>query len=169
MKIRLWTALILVALLLGACSPQATPTASPQTSVETPGADQGGYLVAAAPFESAGPETGYPAGSSMAGFEIVVNDETRAVDLDFLAGLPQNSVSVDGSALQGPNVLETLTQQRVVDFTEVVVSGPNGSLTLNKDQLEGYIFALSADGIILTRPDASADQIVRGVQRVEVR
>ena len=110
---------LVFALILSACSAQATATKAPEptqqvTSTSVP-----------------------PTASSTGLFQIVKADGTKfAVTLDALKALPLAQITVDGKVQEGPKLLGVLALAGVTQFTEVTLTGSASPATLTFAQVD---------------------------------
>lgn len=197
-KINFYRILIPVAvslILLSACSPKPAGSsavtqgpAGGQTGgaypalTEAPGANLSGgatsYPVAG---ETAGPtrptpapaQSAYPSpGQGGIGVQVVKPDGTTlSLTASELQSLPQTQVLVDGQPVNGPKLSEVLTRAGAADYSQVIVGGASGEVTLTRAQIgDQTILAIGANGTLsLADPALPADQRVSGVTQIKVQ
>ncbi|MEW5720671.1 MAG: hypothetical protein AB1817_18745 [Chloroflexota bacterium] len=75
------------------------------------------------------------ASTETSALQIVKPDgSTKGFSLDDLKALPKTKITVEGSAEEGPALLEVLRAAGVTDFKQVTLGG-SGALTLTKDKV----------------------------------
>jgi len=107
------------ALILSACSAQATAAKAPE------------------PTQQVESTSVSPTASSTRLFQIVKADGTKfAVTLDALKALPLAQITVDGKVQEGPKLLGVLALASVTQFTEVTLTGSASPATLTFAQVD---------------------------------
>jgi hypothetical protein len=122
MKRKLATPLILLCLLLSACAAPA------------------GATEPAAALPSEGPKTPQalqPTPVADALFVVVRADgSSQGFTWDELEQLPLATIQAEGKVEEGPKLMDVLHAAGVTDFTEVTLTGSNGSITLPSEQVD---------------------------------
>ena len=184
---RLIALLVLLSLALGACSPsQATPAPAANS-------EKSGYPAATGPtaYPAQGNPTGYPApqpqGASaptspaLAGYpapqsgqplQIVKPDGSTvtlaAADLQKLSSVV---VTVGHADMSGYKLSDVLAAAGVTSFQQVTVTGTGAPVTLTQAQVTPDVILSTVDpsGLQLAGSNLSADQMVKGVAKIEVK
>jgi len=122
MKHNLTLTLILLGLLLSAC---AAPAAATESAVAPP---------------AEGPKTPQalqPTPVADALFVVVKADgSSQGFTWDALKQLPLATIRVEGKIEEGPKLMDILTAAGVTSFSEVTLTGNNGSITLPQAQVD---------------------------------
>jgi hypothetical protein len=158
--------IILVSLSVSACA-QPSPASSPTTQATT----------TSTPNATG---TTSPAATTPSGYSIPVflNDkQTATLTITDLSKLPQVSVTVEGTAEQGPTLTSALASIGIKDFTSVTIDGfskgrlATAQLVLQKSQVtDDVILALVARGSVkLTGTSIGAAKAVIDVNKVTVK
>ncbi len=111
----LFSVLFLLGILLSACAPALTPSASgPKT-----------------------PQALQPTAVSTALFQIVKPDGTKVgVTIDDMKKLPLAQLTVEGKVEEGPKLIDILNAAGVTDFTELTLTGSSSPATLTRAQVD---------------------------------
>lgn len=144
---------VICAIALAACAPAATPA---------PAATQ-------APASEA---TQAPAPAGDAVFQVVKADGASVpFTLDDLKALPLTSIVSDGNPQEGPAVLAVLEKAGVTDFSEITITGVDGSKTFTHDEVTPeLIFDFNNRGSVkLVAPDLAKDARIRDITKIEVK
>jgi hypothetical protein len=186
-RVRLFTALMIVfALALAACSSPA-PTSTPSNALNIPAISnsypaatqagseaptQGAYPAPGAQAATQPASSAYPAANPAGGLQVTLaNGSSVTLSAADLQALPAAQVSLNGSTLSGPKLLDVLQKAGVSDFQNVTLKSSASSVTLTKDQVSAdTILAVSTDGSLsLAAPGLAQDQQVSGITAVQVQ
>lgn len=138
---------------LTACAPAATPAPAVEAT-QSP-------AVAA---------TTAPTGASV--FDVVRADGTTvAFTLDDLKALPLTSIVSDGNPQEGPSLLAVLAKAGVTDFSEVTLTGADGSKTMAHDEVTDQVILdfNNRGSVKLVSPDLAKDARIRDIVKIEVK
>ncbi len=176
--------LLCAALVLAACSPSQSP-AGVKSGESTPAAAQPNNQAAAAPTsgypaepaatanQAGYPATGYPAQTSgSVSLQIVKADgSTATLAAADLQKIATTQVSIGQSDQPGYKLSDVLAAAGVTSFQQVVVTGSSGSATLTQAQVTPDVILSTVDpsSLSLAGPQLSADQSVKGVNKIEVK
>ena len=144
------TAWIAVIALAGCSAPATTGETTPATVAETTEATSaapGTTAAATAPVETTEPAatvastlpTEAPDGYS---FAVVAPGGTYYVDVPAIEALPQITIDTPQAGMPqqtGAGVLDVLEAAGVVEFEQLVVTGPNGTDTFTADEIDGTV------------------------------
>lgn len=151
---RLIYSTISVLFVLAACGPAATD--SPK--------------VTSAPASSVTPAAASATGNSV--FQVIKPDGTT-VDfaLDDLKKLPLTSIMSEGSPEEGPSLLDVLKAANITDFTEVTLTGVDGSRTLTREEVtpEVVLDFNNRGSVKLASPTLPREARVRDIVKIEVK
>jgi hypothetical protein len=77
----------------------------------------------------------------------------------------------EGSPEEGPALLDVLTAAGISDFTEVTLTGADGSITLAKADVTAEVVLDFNDrgGVKVASPTMARDQRVRDIFKIEVK
>jgi len=122
MKHKPTISLILLCLLLSACAAPAVETEPAATlSSESPKT----------------PQALQPTPVAEALFVVIrVDGSSQGFTWDELGQLPLATVEAEGKIEEGPKLMDVLNAAGVTDFSEVTLTGNNGSITLTREQVD---------------------------------
>jgi hypothetical protein len=122
MKQKLVIALTLLCLVLSACDARITET-EPSATLESDGPKT--------------PQALQPTPVADALFVVVRADgSSQGFTLDELGELPLATIQAEGKIEEGPKLMDVLNAAGVTDFSEVTLTGSNGSITLPVEQVD---------------------------------
>lgn len=185
-----WIVLLLMGLLLAACSPsaatQAADGANPSSPTEaakdgavypapSEGAEAAGTQGYPAPADSGAPagDAGYPGPAANGGLVQLSLPDGSSVSLapTDLTGLSAVEITADGQSKTGYRLSDLLTAYNVSQYQTLTAQGPNASITLSPDQIDDQtILEMASDGSVnLVMGKLPAAQWIVPVTTIEVK
>ncbi len=105
-------------------------------------------------------------------FDVIKADGTTvAFTLDDLKALPLTSIVSDGNPQEGPSLLAVLEKAGVSDFSEVTLTGADGSKTLTQAEVTDQVILdfNNRGSVKLVAPDLAKDARIRDIVKIEVK
>jgi hypothetical protein len=96
---------------------------------------------------------------------------TMDFTLDALKQLPLTSIMADGSPEEGPALRDVLSAAGISEFTEVTLTGADGTLTLAQADVtpEVVLDFNNRGGVKVASPTLPREQRVRDIFKIEVK
>jgi hypothetical protein len=188
--------LLCSSLILAACSPSGgtsggksggeTPTASalnnapaaypaqsgaPTQPVAYPAASEVAQSAPTAPPEGYPAQTGETPAAALSVTVVKADGTTTTLPATELYKLTQTPITVGQSDQTGYKLSDVLAAAGVTSFQQVVVTGTSGSTTLTQSQVTADVILSTVDpnSLQLASPSLTADQAVKGVNKIEVK
>ena len=105
-------------------------------------------------------------------FDVIKADGTTvAFTLDDLKALPLTSIVSDGNPQEGPSLLAVLEKAGVTDFSEITLTGADGSKTLTRAEVTDQVILNfnNRGSVKLVAPDLAKDARIRDIVTIEVK
>lgn len=150
--------IVVIAALLAACAPAATPTVAPCPTSVTSSAS-------ACALPSKTPPA-LPAGAL---FQLLLPDgKVLPFSAAELKPLATAAISLEGKPVEGYRLLDVLQAAGISEFSQVTFNGET-TLTLKKEQLPADLVLVAGGSVRLAAPSLTPEQQVKGITTLRVK